>query len=161
MPRTIKLSVEEWCKLAREGVALPITTTLKWVSMEPLIRAYKDPVTFIPINRELIPGDVILFERQDGAFVCHRVYKILDNGETILTWGDNAENPDAPIPRSAALGLAVAFEKNGKRYVLDSDEQRQKGLKWLENKWKRPAFIQYRKARLKIEIALREKGLLK
>ena len=161
MPRTIKLSVEEWSKLAKEGAALPITTTLKWYSMEPLIRAYKDPVTFIPMNRDPIPGDVVLFERQDGAFVCHRVYKILDNGETILTWGDNAENPDTPIPRTSVLGLAVALEKDGKHYELDSDEQRQKGLKWLENKWKRPAFIQYRKARLKLEKVLREKGVLK
>ena len=154
--RTIKLSVEDWCKLAGEGAAIPITTCLRWVSMEPLIRVNRDPVTFVPISRELRPGDVVLFERADGAYVCHRVYKILDDGNTVVTWGDNAEQPDAPVPRSKVKGLAIAFERDGRRYILDSDEQRQKGLKWLESKWKRPVFMGYRKLRLKLGEAVRK-----
>ena len=78
--RKIKLSLEEWCQLAKEGIAVPITTPLRWISMEPMIRVNRDPVTFIPVSRDLIPGDVVLFKRQDGAYVCHRVYKILDKG---------------------------------------------------------------------------------
>ena len=155
--RKIKLSLEEWCQLAKEGIAVPITTPLRWISMEPMIRVNRDPVTFIPVSRDLIPGDVVLFERQDGAYVCHRVFKILDNGNTILTWGDNAEQPDEPVPRSAVFGLAVSYERDGKRYTLDSDEQRRKGLKWLESKWKRPAFVQYRKIRHQIGDAIRGK----
>jgi hypothetical protein len=100
---------------------------------------------------------VVLFERKDGAYVCHRVFKILDYGNTILTWGDNAEQPDEPVPRSAVFGLAVSYERDGKRYILDSDEQRRKGLKWLESKWKRPAFVQYRKIRHQIGDAIRGK----
>lgn len=158
VPRTLKLSVEEWCKLAGEGAAIPITTRLRWVSMEPLIRVNRDPVTFVPISRELLPGDVVLFERADGAYVCHRVYKILDGGNTVVTWGDNAERPDAPVSRSKVKGLAVAFERDGRRYILDSDEQRQKGLKWLESKWKRPVFMGYRKLRLKLGETVRNNG---
>ena len=152
--------------------------------MEPTIRVNKDPVTFVPIvedvparpqaraaveaadeveseagtavHRKLLPGDVVLFERADGAYVCHRVYKILDGGKTVITWGDNAEHPDAPVPRSSVMGLAVSFERDGKQIVLDSDEQRRKGLDWLESKWRRPAFIEYRKVRHKLGDAVRK-----
>ena len=149
-PRTLKLSLEEWCRLAGEGTALPITTPLRWISMEPLIRVNRDPVTFIPLNREPIPGDIVLFKRADGAYVCHRVYKILGGGKTVLTWGDNTDHTDEPVPRSDVYGLAVSYERDGKRYILDCDEQRAKGIKWLESRWKRPAFVQYRKLRRKI-----------
>ena len=152
----IKLSLEEWCRLAEEGAAIPITTPLRWVSMEPTIRVNKDPVTFVPLQRDLLPGDVVLFKRADGAYVCHRVYKILDGGNKIVTWGDNAEYPDKPVPRSSVMGLAVAFERDGERVDLDNDEQRRKGLTWLRSKWKRPAFIQYRKMRLKIGKTVRK-----
>ena len=157
----IKLSLEEWSRLAEEGTAIPITTPLRWVSMEPTIRVNRDPVTFVPIQRNLLPGDVVLFKRADGAYVCHRVYKILDGGNTILTWGDNAEYPDKPVPRSSVMGLAVAFERDGELIDLDNDEQRRKGLTWLKSKWKRPAFIQYRKMRLKMGNAARKIGLIK
>lgn len=157
--RKIRLSLEEWVDLAAEGAAIPITTYLRWFSMEPTIRVNRDPVTFIPLNREPIPGDVVLFRRKDGALVCHRVYKVLDNGNTVLTWGDNAEQPDEPVPRSSVAGLAVSYERDGKRVILDSDEQRRKGLKWLESKWKRPAFVAYRKLRHMVGDAVRGRGL--
>ena len=146
----VKLSLEEWRRLAEEGTKIPITTSLTSLSMEPLIRVYKDPVTFVPIERKPVPGDVVLFKRMDGAYVCHRVYKTLDDGNTVMTWGDNAEHPDAPIPRSSVFGLAVSYERDGKQYILDCDEQREKGLKWLSSKWERPVFVRYRKLRQKI-----------
>jgi len=158
-PRKIRLSLEEWADLAKDGAAIPITTYLRWMSMEPLIRINRDPVTFMPLSREPIPGDVVLLKRKDGAYVCHRVYKILDEGNTILTWGDNAEQPDEPIPRSSVVGIAVSYERDGKRITLDSDEQRRKGLEWLESKWKRPAFVAYRKLRHMVGDAVRGKGL--
>ena len=56
MSKKIQLTVEDWCQLAKEGIAVPITTTLKGFSMEPLIRYMKDPITIIPVDRALIPG---------------------------------------------------------------------------------------------------------
>ena len=143
MSKKIQLTVEDWCQLAKEGVAVPITTTLKGFSMEPLIRYMKDPITIIPINRALIPGDVVLFEREDGKLVVHRLYKIIDERKMVQTWGDNCEAPDPPITASRVLGIVVSFEKNGKQILLDSDEQRKRGLKWLESKIRRPAWLAY------------------
>ena len=143
MNKKMQLTVEDWCQLAKEGTALPITTTLKGFSMEPLIRYLKDPITIMPVNRVLIPGDVVLFEREDGKLVVHRLYKISDDKRTVQTWGDNCKAPDQVILVERVLGIVISFEKNGKQILLDSDEQRERGLKWLESKIRRPAWIAY------------------
>ena len=143
MSKKIQLTVEDWCHLAKEGTPLPITTTLKGFSMEPLIRYMKDPITIVPVNRALIPGDVVLFEREDGKLVVHRLYKIFDERKMVQTWGDNCKAPDQAIPADRVLGIVVSMEKNGKQILLDSDEQRQKGLEWLESRIRRPAWLAY------------------
>lgn len=143
MSKKMQLTVEDWCQLAKEGIALPITTTLKGFSMEPLIRYMKDPITIIPVNRTLIPGDVVLFERDDGKLVVHRLYKIFDEGRMVQTWGDNCKAPDQTIPVEQVLGIVISFKKNGKQILLDCDEQRERGLGWLESKIRRPAWIAY------------------
>ena len=143
MSKKIQLTVEEWCQLAKEGTSLPITTTLKGFSMEPLIRYLKDPITIIPVNRALIPGDVVLFERKDGKLVVHRLYKIFEERKMVQTWGDNCKAPDQLIPVERVLGIVISLEKNGEQIILDSNEQRKKGLEWLESKIRRPAWIAY------------------
>lgn len=154
--RTVNLSMQEWCGLVKKGVAVPITTLLQGSSMEPLIRYRKDPVTIIPLNRKLQMGDIILFERQDGAFVVHRLYHISDDGQTIQTWGDNCYEPDLPVSVSSVLGLVVSLKRNGKRVSLDTQEQRFYGIRWMNSRWRRPLWFTYRRIRSCIGRAVRE-----
>ena len=56
--RTIPM--EQWCALARENVAPPVTICLEGESMRPLIRKGRDPVTIVPVRGELKKGDVVL-----------------------------------------------------------------------------------------------------
>ena len=151
MSETRKLSVEEWCRLAQEGIEIPMTITLRGASMEPMIRYMRDPVTIIPVHRQLIPGDVVMFLRADGAHVVHRLYRILDDGKKAQTWGDNCEGPDQVIPMDSSLGLAVSYERDGVTHMLDTDEQRQNGLRWIESRYRRGAWFTYRKMRDKAE----------
>lgn len=151
-----KISVEDWCRLAEEGIAIPITTYLSGISMEPMIRYQKDPVTIKPVDRDLIPGDVVLFRRPDGAFVVHRVFRVLNNGREVQTWGDNCKDSDPVMPAGAVLGIAVAYERDGKRYVLDTDEQRKKGLMWLQSKYRRAVWFLFRRVRVRMEGIIRD-----
>lgn len=146
---TIKMPILGWSQLTQKGILVPITIYLKGASMEPLIRCMKDPVKIVPVNRKLLAGDVVLFECADGKHVLHRVYRIMDDKGVIQTWGDNCYNPDPLMPISSVKGIAVSFNKNGKTIILDSNEQRQKGLKWLKSKYKRYAWFTYRKLRMK------------
>ena len=60
--------------------------------------------------------------------------------------------------KTAAGAVICRCFGDGKRVILDSDEQRHKGLEWLESKWKRPAFVAYRKLRHIVGEAVRGKG---
>ena len=148
-PMTRRYSIDKWIQLINEGISIPLTTYLDGVSMEPLIRYMKDPVTIVPVNRKLIPGDVVLFRRPDGKFVLHRLYRLFESEKKAQTWGDNCARPDPIMPLSSVVGIAVSFNKNGKQYNLDSDEQRQKGLSWLNSKYRRKVWFMYKKAKRK------------
>ncbi|MDO4371401.1 MAG: S24/S26 family peptidase, partial [Clostridia bacterium] len=61
MSQTREIPIRQWCEMARQGAAPPVTIPLEGDSMRPLIRRGCDPVTIVPIYGELRIGDVVLF----------------------------------------------------------------------------------------------------
>ena len=135
------LSLEKWRELGENGVTIPLKISLHGGSMKPFINPEKDIVTIIPLIRDPMVGDIIMFRRTDGKNIAHRIYRVFPDG--IQTWGDNCPKPDAPRKREDIYGLIVAVEKDGKTYQLDTDKQRVYGLRWL--KYGRPAWILLKK----------------
>ena len=123
--RTAAITIEEWCRLAAEGTKVPVEIKLAGASMEPLIRMNRDTVEIIPLCREPKEGDIVLFERQDGAYVVHRVYRV--DAERIVTLGDHCENPDPPVPKEKVLGLVSRIRRGKKVIEADSERQRRHG----------------------------------
>lgn len=121
----MSLSIPEWHRMAMEGTAPPVRIQLNGGSMFPLIRMNRDYVTIAPPNRELVPGDIVLFsEAEINRYVVHRVWKIKDGN--VMTWGDNCLQPDGWFPREAIWGQVVLIER-GKREIKPDPE---KGLRW-------------------------------
>ena len=145
--KAIELSIKEWMVLAKEGIVVPLAIRLHGRSMEPTIRYIKDQVTVIPINRRLIPGDIVLFECPDGKYIIHRFYRFVNNSNVVQTWGDNCKEPDPPMPVSSVLGIVAYRIRNGERVLLDSDEQRKKGIMWLEDRYRRYIWLKFGKMR--------------
>ncbi len=111
--------------MAMEGNAPPVRIPLNGNSMFPLIRWGKDYVTIIPIDRELVQGDIVLVaEPNSGRYVMHRVWKIQD--ELVMTWGDNCWKPDGWVSKEAIWGRAILIER-GHREIRTNP---QKGLRW-------------------------------
>lgn len=123
------IPIGEWAALAREGTALPVTIPLEGCSMQPLIRRSVDPVTIVPLHRPLKIGDVILFTPEPGYYVVHRVWRL--EKDRFQTLGDNCINPDPWLPFEKALGQAVYFRRNGRRYRLDTPVSRLWGRFWM------------------------------
>ena len=142
-PCNAGLSLEKWRELGRNGVSIPMKIPLHGSSMKPLIRSDKDIVTVMPLLRDPMVGDIVLFRGNSGKIIAHRVYKILPNG--IQTWGDNCPRADAPRKREDIYGLIVSVEKDGKTYQLDTDEQRAYGIRW--RKYGRPILMGLKKIR--------------
>ena len=121
------LSIPEWHQMALDGTAPPVRILLNGGSMNPLIRWNKDYVTIVPPDRELVPGDIVLFvEPGTGRYIVHRVWN-LENGK-VLTWGDSCERPDGWLPTEAIWGRVVLIER-GKRKI---ETNPQRGLRWAK-----------------------------
>ena len=121
------LSIPEWHRMALEGAAPPVRILLNGGSMSPLIRWNKDYVTIIPPDRELVPGDIVLFVSPDGGrYAVHRVWEIQDG--QVLTWGDSCEKPDGWFPNEAIWGRVVLIERGQREISPDPT----RGFRWAK-----------------------------
>ena len=123
------IGITEWCALAREGSAPPVTICLEGSSMMPLIRRGKDPVTIAPLQRPVRIGDVVLFTTGADRYVVHRVWKI--SGKKIRTLGDNCVYPDPWINEDCVLGQAIVYSRNHVKHRLDTTAARLWGRAWM------------------------------
>ena len=53
-----------------------LVSTIVGISMYPLLRQRKDSVHIVKINKTLKKNDVILYKRDTGQYVLHRLIKI-------------------------------------------------------------------------------------
>ena len=105
------LSIQEWHQMAMEGKAPPVRIQLNGYSMFPLVRKGMDYVTIIPLDRELILGDIVLFFEPDtGRYVVHRVWEVREG--QVLTWGDHCEVPDRWNPLEM-IWKSIRIRKKG------------------------------------------------
>jgi hypothetical protein len=78
-------------------------------SMTPCVRA-GDVVTLAPLRgREPRLGEVVALEAADGRLLLHRL--VGWRRGRALTRGDLAPATDAPVPRTALLGLVTQIER--------------------------------------------------
>ena len=121
------LSVPEWHRMAMDGNAPPVKILLNGASMFPLIRWNRDYVTIIPLDRELVLGDIVLISEPDtGRFVAHRVWEIRDG--KVMTWGDHCVEPDRWVSAEAIWGRVVLIERGRREIRTDPI----KGLRWAK-----------------------------
>lgn len=81
--------------------------------MSPFIKN-ADIITVSPLSStRLSCGDVAAFASpKTGRLVVHRV--IGKREKFVLLKGDNASNPDEPVPKKSILGRVIKVERNGK-----------------------------------------------
>lgn len=121
------LAIPEWHQMAMEGNAPPVRIPLNGNSMFPLIRWGKDFVTIVPLDRELVPGDIVLIaEPNTGRYVMHRIWEIRQN--RVLTWGDNCVFPDRWVSPDVIWGRAILIERGHQEIKPDPI----KGMRWAK-----------------------------
>ena len=148
------LTIPQWRELAQNGTVLPMRIPLDGDSMRPLIRRGRDRVTFVPLDRQLKRGDVVLFEYPAGRYVAHRIFRI--SSEQMKTLGDHCWNPEPWLPVSAVLGLAIQVERGKRTIPLDCPFMRALGRIWMALL---PLRRGYWKVRALAGKALRKDGL--
>lgn len=107
-----KTTFEE--ELERKGT---ITYTCRGVSMLPLLRQQRDLFTISKRQGRCKKYDVALYKRADGAYVLHRIVKVLPDRYVIL--GDNCLNKEYGITDSDILGVMTSFVRDGREYSIE------------------------------------------
>jgi len=85
--------------------------TTRGVSMRPLLREGKDVVVIEKLKSHLKKYDTVLFIRENGQYVLHRILKVMDDKCWIA--GDNCISGEM-VSNEQIIGLMTSIKRNGK-----------------------------------------------
>ena len=91
-----------------------IVTDFKGTSMNPLLKSGRDKVYIEKPKNRLKKGDIALYNRADGSYILHRVYKVLPS--SYVFWGDNHFMLEYGITDDNVLGVAKGYYK-GEKFI--------------------------------------------
>ena len=85
-------------------------------------------------GRALRRGDVVLYRRENGMLVLHRIYKIGQDGLYLL--GDHQTAIEGPVRREQVKGKMTGMVRDGRYMDVGNPGYRMLSVVWL---WLRPA----------------------
>lgn len=89
--------------------------TVTGSSMYPMLRNCADSVELIPITGQQKKGDVILYRRDNGQYILHRIIALTKDG--YICCGDNQAEKE-PVRHDQLLAAVDGFTRKGKVYTL-------------------------------------------
>lgn len=92
---------------------------IKGTSMMPLLRQGKDSV-MLGTPSELKENDIILYKRNNGAYVLHRIIRIKKSGYLIC--GDNQFVIERGINSNNVIAKVVSFFRDDNEIKLDNEK---------------------------------------
>ena len=105
--------IEEKLNLGAE-----VTINPGGVSMKPLVIPGRDSVVLTKVSEELKKYDVVLYIRENGQFVLHRIVGICD-GKFVMC-GDNQFRWEYGIEKGQIIALMKAVIRNKKKIQTDA-----------------------------------------
>ncbi len=96
-------------------------------SMLPLIRGGKDAVTLSQLPERLSAGDIILYERENGQAVLHRI--IWERKGEFYFCGDHQVCAERGITREMMVGVVSGIKKDGRTISVREDADYKKYVK--------------------------------
>lgn len=104
-------------------------------SMYPFIDPRRDEVVLAGIEEgsALRRGDVVLYRRENGMLVLHRIYKIGQDGLYLL--GDHQTAIEGPVRREQVKGKMTGMVRDGRYMDVGNPGYRMLSVVWL---WIRP-----------------------
>lgn len=108
-----ELLLEEYRRLLREETqieALPLV--ISGNSMSPFLIGGRDTVYLSRVTRPIRRGDALLYQRRNGSYVFHRVYKVTEDGCTMI--GDAQTVLERGIGPDQIIAIMTGAERKGK-----------------------------------------------
>lgn len=100
-------------------------------SMYPMLLPGRDEAVISPVceSSSLKRGDVVLYRREGGILVLHRICKVDKSGFYFV--GDNQTEVEGPLRREQIKGVLTAFIRNGREISAESPVYRLASRAWL------------------------------
>lgn len=90
----------------------PVPLVISGSSMTPFLVHGRDTVYLSKVQRPLKRGDMILYRRDSGAYILHRIYRVEDTSYTLV--GDAQTQLEPGIRRDQVLAIVTAVRRKGK-----------------------------------------------
>lgn len=88
-------------------------------SMLPFLIGGRDEVILKKIQEPLKRGDIVLYRRENGIYVLHRIHHIDKVKELYFMIGDSQTWIEGPLERRQILAVAHGFIRKGKEIKTD------------------------------------------
>ena len=98
-------------------------------SMYPMLRSGVDTVELVPIKKRQKKGDIILYRRDNGRYILHRIVALTKDG--YVCCGDNQAEKE-PVRQDQLLAVVDGFARMGKPCALTSIRYRLYAWFWTE-----------------------------
>ena len=86
-------------------------------SMMPMLHHRRDSVVLAPVKEKVKKGEVILYQRENGKYILHRVIALTDSG--YICSGDNQAVRET-VSHEQILAVVVGFTRKGKVRQTDA-----------------------------------------
>lgn len=135
--QTLEVPMEELIKVIRLQLetAGQANLTVTGCSMLPMLRQHRDSVILVPVEGQLRPGDIALFQRENGRYVLHRVITVSKSG--YLFCGDNQAELEE-VSQQQLIAQVAGYVRKGKK-------RRMNGVGYRLYRWSRVRLFFMRK----------------
>ncbi|MCQ3035146.1 MAG: S24/S26 family peptidase [Bacilli bacterium] len=135
--------------LEKEGT---LVYTCVGVSMLPLLRERKDILTISKITNKPKKYDVVLFKRDSGQYVLHRIVKVRKHDYVLL--GDNQWRKEKGVLDRHIIGVLTSFTQDDKIISVNDEKYLRYINKVVKNPFRRiKIFFKDLKFRIKRKLS--------
>lgn len=136
--KEVLLSAGAFADAVRETVAQGETILISGTgtSMEPLIRADRDKVLLAPLpDRPLLAGDIVLYRRESGQTVLHRIFRVRKDGYDML--GDGQLWVEQNVKQDQLIAFAREIRRPEGVLLCDTPQERKRARREMKQKIRR------------------------
>ena len=130
----------------------PLTVT-GW-SMIPMLHNRRDSVVIEPVMGRQKKGDLILYRRENGRYVLHRILRVKKEG--YICCGDNQFFTEK-VEENQLIAVVTRFTREGKSCSVDNAGYRRYVWWWVNFHWLRWSYLIPRRLLGDIRTAIRHR----
>ncbi len=128
--------------IIKDGGMVPLVVTGN--SMRPFLSHGKDTVWLCACrNEDFRKGRILLFRRENGSLVLHRIKRVLSQGQ--LEMNGDAQYWCETIKKEQAIAAVSYIERNGKKISCNSSAYKIRAWIWQALKPLRPFIFKVRR----------------